>query len=327
MCGPRIRGLNCHPLRESTICAKLLDWILTALPSFNRVGDMSDWKSLYPFKSNFLDIDGMNYHYVDEGEGDPVVMVHGNPTWSFYYRNLIEKLSSSHRAIAVDHIGCGLSDRPQKYGYRFSDHISNLSKLMQTIDTENGTLVVHDWGGPIGLGALLHNMHRFKKVVLLNTGAFIPDVIPAKLKLARSRIFGRIAVQGFNRFILDAFKTGTNKHEIWTDEMKAGYLHPYRSWADRVAIYQFVRAIPVSPSHPTTGALKMIQGSMPKLAEKRVKMIWGMKDWVFSPAVLEKMKELLPHAEVTEIADAGHFVLEDAKDQVIDEISAFINEP
>lgn len=284
----------------------------------------SDWKSLYPFESNYIQFDQHKMHYVDHGEGEPVVMVHGNPTWSFYWRNLIQALSANHRCIAVDHMGCGLSDKPKKYKYRLTKHTENLSNLLTDLQLENATLVVHDWGGPIGLGAFLHRIHRFKRVVILNTGAFPPHAVPTKLKIARSPVLGQFAIQGMNMFLTDAFKTATTKHEIWTDAMKAGYLAPYNNWSNRKAVYQFVRDIPTNANHPTWNVLSAIERGLDRMADYPVKMIWGMKDWVFDHVCLEKMSELIPHASVHKIESAGHYVMEDAKDEVIEQIQDFI---
>ena len=110
------------------------------------------FEDIYPFKSNFLNIDGIKYHYLDEGSGETIVMLHGNPTWSFYYRNLIIGLRDNYRIIVPDHIGCGMSDKPQDYSYHLENHIKNLTIFLQTLNIPNLRLIVHDWGGPIGLG-------------------------------------------------------------------------------------------------------------------------------------------------------------------------------
>ena len=123
------------------------------------------WHDEYPFKSHYLEADGYRYHFLDEGEGDPVLMVHGNPTWSFYWRHLVLALSPRHRAIAVDHLGCGLSDKPLDYPYRLEDHVANLAGLVHALDLKNITLVVHDWGGPIGLSAALQLQERIGRLV------------------------------------------------------------------------------------------------------------------------------------------------------------------
>ncbi|HJN66192.1 MAG TPA: alpha/beta fold hydrolase, partial [Pirellulales bacterium] len=125
---------------------------------------MSNWKSLFPFTSRWRNIGGHRMHYVDEGQGEPLLLVHGNPTWSFYWRNLILGLRDHYRVLAVDHIGCGLSDKPQQYPYRLRQHTDNLIAFVEQLDLNRLTLVAHDWGGPIGLGTALALKDRFSRL-------------------------------------------------------------------------------------------------------------------------------------------------------------------
>lgn len=287
----------------------------------------NDWQQEYPFKSHYYDVGGgIRQHYVDEGEGDPIVMVHGNPTWSFYYRHLISKFRGTHRMIAPDHIGCGLSDKPQKYKYRLSQHIENLRRLITHLKLENATLVVHDWGGPIGLGMRMLLPHRFRRIVVLNTGAFIPQEIPFGLKLARLPLFGKIAIRGFNMFCRKAITTGVVDPKSLDAIARSGLLAPYNNWSNRIAIHQFVVDIPTNQSHPSYGSLNVVEQGMPKLAEYPVKMIWGMKDWVFTPAVLDEMRRLIPHASVHTLDNVGHYVMEEGRDEVIRQVEGFLDE-
>ena len=152
-------------------------------------------------------------HYVDEGPRDanPVLMVHGNPTWSFYYRNLIAGLADQHRTIAVDHVGCGLSDKPAQWSYRLQDHINNLANLVESLDLQNVTLVAHDWGGAIGLGTLQKLRERFKRIVLFNTAAFPPPYIPFRIRVCRWPVVGKLGLQGFNLFAKAAITMATER--------------------------------------------------------------------------------------------------------------------
>lgn len=284
------------------------------------------WQQEYPFESRFFDHDGVRQHYVDEGQGDPILMVHGNPTWSFYYRHLLSAFRDSHRVIAVDHVGCGLSDKPQNYKYRLQQHVDNLKHLVTDLKLENTTLVCHDWGGPIGLGMFLHLIHRFKQVVLLNTGAYIPKSLPLGLRMARWPLIGNIAVRGLNLFCKKALTSAVADPSCLSEITKQGLLAPYNSWANRVAVHRFVVDIPLKEGHPSYGALKLIQAGLSKLDETKVKMIWGMQDWVFTGEVLDEMTRLIPHASVHRIESAGHYVLEEAREEVIDQIGNFINE-
>ena len=157
-----------------------------------------DVRDLYPFQSHFHrePAMGLALHYLDEGSGQPILMVHGNPNWSFYFRDLVRAFWKSHRVIAPDHIGCGLSDKPQKYPYTLAQHIRNLESLVLAQDLQDITLVVHDWGGPIGLGVAGRHPERFKRLVIMNTAAFASERMPFLLHLARVPVVGSSTLAG-----------------------------------------------------------------------------------------------------------------------------------
>jgi pimeloyl-ACP methyl ester carboxylesterase len=154
--------------------------------------DPDDWRGLYPFCSRHLMLDGLRLHYLDEGHGEPLLMVHGNPTWSFYWRNLILGLRGDWRAVVPDHIGCGLSDKPQRYAYCLRQHIDNLVRLVESLELRNISLLGHDWGGAIGLGTALRLPDRFARLVLFNTGAFPPPFVPWRIRLCRLPWLGAV---------------------------------------------------------------------------------------------------------------------------------------
>ncbi len=160
--------------------------------------DVNTLKELYPFQSNFIELDGLKYHYLDEGKGEPVVMLHGNPTWSFYYRRLVSGLREQYRVIVPDHMGCGLSDKPQKYNYRLKQHIDNLDIFLEKLELKNITFALHDWGGAIGMGWAVRNPKRVKRFVVFNTAAFLLPCIPFRISICRIPVFGDIAVRCFN---------------------------------------------------------------------------------------------------------------------------------
>ena len=160
-----------------------------------------DWRSLYPFNSRQFTVGSHRLHYLDEGQGPPLLLVHGNPTWSFYWRDLIAALRPQFRVIAIDHLGCGMSDKPQDYPYRLQNHIDNLSRLVEHLELRELTLVAHDWGGPIGLGAALEMPKRFARFVILNSAAFRSPHIPWQIRLARTPLLGTVANRGLNLFL------------------------------------------------------------------------------------------------------------------------------
>jgi haloalkane dehalogenase len=291
-------------------------------------GTELNWRTLYPFASHWRDVDGARMHYVDEGPRDggetatTLLFVHGNPTWSFHWRRLIGSLSGERRCVAPDHLGCGLSDL-QPRPLALADHVDNLVRLIQELDLARITLVAQDWGGAIGLGALLAERERFQRIVLFNTGAFRPWFIPWRIRACRAPVVGRLAVQGLNLFARAAQRMTLARRRL-TAEEAAGCLAPYDCWQRRAAIYQFVRDIPASPRHPTWETLGRIEDRLPELADMPSLLVWGERDWCFTPECLERFLAAWPDAEFKRLADAGHWVVEDAADEVETSVRAFL---
>lgn len=285
---------------------------------------MSDWRQLYPFESHALDLDGQRYHYLDEGSGPALLLVHGNPTWSFYWRRLVLALRDRYRLIVPDHIGCGLSSKPAKYEYRLTQHVENLTRLVEQLDLTDITLIGHDWGGAIGLGAAVAQPDRFARLVLANTAGFRSARIPFRIRICRTPVFGRLAIQGMNAFARAALWMATEHPERLTADIRAGLIAPYDSWSNRRATYEFVQDIPLSSGHPSYAKLAEIEAGLATLADRPTLFVWGMKDWCFSPHFLQRFLEFFPSADVRRIEHAGHYVVEDAPDEVITAIEGFL---
>ncbi|QDU26914.1 Haloalkane dehalogenase [Anatilimnocola aggregata] len=290
----------------------------------------ADWRPLYPFASHFLPIGGAQMHYLDEGTkspgaNEPLLMVHGNPTWSFYWRNLVIGLRDQNRCVVPDHIGCGLSDKPQQYNYyTFAQHIQNLIELIEKLDLRNITLLAHDWGGAIGMGAATKIPERFARIVLFNTGAFPPMYIPWRIAALRLPGFGKVAIQGFNVFARSAIHMATEKPERMTPEVQAGLLAPYDNWANRIANYRFVKNIPMTRRHPSGRKLAEIESSLWTFKDRPISLIWGMRDWCFNPRCLARFEQHWPNAEVHRLDDCGHYVIEDAHERIIPIVQRFL---
>lgn len=286
----------------------------------------SDWHSQYPFHSQAIEIDSLRYHYIDQGSGDaPVVAVHGNPTWSFYWRRLLQGLAPARRVLAVDHIGCGMSDKPQDYDYSLAKHRDNLLEWIDRLGLRRITLVVHDWGGAIGLAAAVEQPDRFARLVVTNTGAFPPPYVPWRIAACRTPLVGTWAVRGLNLFARAAVTMATARYRRLPEAAAAGLLAPYDSWANRVAIDRFVRDIPMSSKHPTYAVLKRLEERLPTLADKPALLIWGMRDWCFRPECLHRFQQVWPQAEVVEMGDVGHYVMEDAPDATVAAVADFLD--
>ena len=303
---------------------------------------MTDWKELYPFDSCFLEIpksetsaDLVRMHYVDTGpvagrsdaDQQTVVCVHGNPTWSFYYRKILDQVSSRARIVAVDHIGCGLSDKPQQYQYTLERHVGNLARLIEQLDLRRITLVVHDWGGAIGLGAALKERTRVEKFVILNTAAFPPPYVPLRIAACRLPWVGNFAMRGLNLFARAALTMTLNRLPALEPRVAAGLLAPYRNWHDRIAIARFVQDIPRRKSQATWQKLVSIEQSLGVFGDCPTRIVWGMKDWCFRPECLKRLSELFPQAKVRRLDDVGHYVMEEAAHEVIQELIDCLEEP
>jgi haloalkane dehalogenase len=292
--------------------------------------DAKDWRQLYPFASHWADLPGGRMHYLDEGPeatGDgaasTLLFVHGNPTWSFHWRRLITALKPTHRCVAPDHLGCGLSEKPSRL-LTLDDHINNLCALIGQLRLERVTLVAQDWGGAIGLGAMQQAPQRLERIVLFNTGAFPPRYIPWRIRACRIPVLGRLGVQGANLFSLAALRMTLARRRKLESAVAAGYLAPYDSWANRRAVYGFVDDIPGGPNHPTWKTLAAIERKLPMFADRPIALIWGMRDWCFRPDCLDRFLEAWPRADAHRLADVGHWVVEDAPDDAQAIIEAFL---
>jgi pimeloyl-ACP methyl ester carboxylesterase len=284
-------------------------------------------RALCPFKSHWLDLDGSRLHYLDEGPAAAertLLFVHGNPTWSFHWRRLIARFRGENRCVAMDHLGCGLSDR-QPRPLRLADHIANVCRLVESLDLRRITLVAQDWGGAIGLGALLAERERFEQIVLFNTGAFRPWFIPRRIRVCRMPVVGKLAVQGGNAFSRAALTMTLARRRRLDPAVAAGYLAPYDSWLRRAAVYQFVKDIPLSANHPTWQTLGAIEDQLPKLADMPSLLVWGERDWCFTTECLDRFAAAWPQAEVRRLPDVGHWVLEDAPDDAERFVADFLN--
>jgi len=287
--------------------------------------------SLYPFEGRHLELDGgVRMHYLDCGDGPAVVMVHGNPTWSFYYRDLVGTLSHAHRCVVPDHIGCGYSDKPDDdvYPYTLARRIDDLCALIDHAIPEGPIdLVLHDWGGMIGMGWAVRHPERVRRIVLLNTAAFRnpkDERLPVSLWLVRNTALGAVLVRGFNAFSRGATRMAVTKKRL-PREVRDAYCAPYDSWQNRIATLRFVQDIPLKPADPGYDLINEIEARFPALfADTPVLLLWGERDFVFDDAFLQTWIEHLPHAEVHRYPDCGHYVLEDAGDDIRPRVDAFL---
>ncbi|MCA9050548.1 MAG: alpha/beta fold hydrolase [Planctomycetaceae bacterium] len=251
-------------------------------------------------------------------------MVHGNPTWSFVWRRLIQDLKADYRIIAVDHLGCGFSEKPQTDVYVLERHIQRLTALTECLNLSDITLFAHDWGGAIGMGCAGRQPERFSRFVLMNTGAFRSSRIPLRISACRIPLLGTIAMQGLNLFSLAALRMAVERP--LNSSAAAGLLAPYNTWKNRIAVRRFVHDIPLTPEHRSYATLQNVEDGLQQFQRHPMLLVWGMRDWCFTPHFFEEFCQRFPDARQHPIADAGHYVFEDAPQELLESCRRFLSE-
>ena len=282
---------------------------------------------IYPFENSYLDLNGLRLHYLDEGNGDPVVMVHGNPTWSIYYRNLVHALKGSFRAIVPDHMGCGFSDKPDdtRYDYTLTQRIDDLEALLTHLKIKDKvTLVLHDWGGMIGMGYAARHPESIYRLVILNTSAFHkPEnkAFPFLLRLCRNSGIGSFLVNRYNVFSRLAARICCKRRSM-SKELREAYIAPYRE--SSIATLRFVQDIPLRPGDRSYETVTEIQNALSLFKDLPILVCWGEKDFVFDEHFLKEWTRIFPRVQVHRFPDCGHYVLEDATEEIIKIVQVFL---
>ena len=282
----------------------------------------------YPFAPQRLEVrQDIALSYLDEGprDGEVVVMLHGNPSWSYYWRQLVlglrdPALGKAYRCIVPDHVGMGLSDKPDdardaspRYDYTLRSRVEDLTTLLDTLGiTGPVTLAVHDWGGMIGMAWALRHLPQVRRLVILNTATFPlpPDKpMPRSLAFGRDSALGALAIRGFNAFAALASYVGVAKP--MPPAVRRAYVAPYDSWRHRIATLRFVQDIPLRDGDPAWPLVEEAGRRLHEFADRPAFIGWGLRDFVFDRHCLAAFTAALPHAEVHAFADADHYVLED----------------
>jgi haloalkane dehalogenase len=278
----------------------------------------TDFEGTFPFEPRYVEAGDVRIHYVDEGPRDAptLLFVHGNPTWSYMWREPIAALSKQgRRCVAFDHMGFGRSDKPPHLGrYSLQTHIEHARRLVEQLDLSDVTLVAHDWGGPVGLGAMLDHVDRLSSAVLINTWAWeLPSFVPPFIREFRTEGLGEILVLGGNLFV-ESIPGGMANRDTDPVMMNA-YRAPFRDYWSRVGMLAFQRDIPFTERDRSAALMGSIHERLEQL-DIPVTLVWGMRDPVFQPVFMDQWRELFPDARVVELDDAAHFVPEDRPDAV-----------
>ena len=285
----------------------------------------------YPFTpKQFQPRPGLSMSYLDEGprDGEVVVMLHGNPSWSYYWRTLVSGLSDIYRCIVPDHIGMGFSDKPDDadYDYTLQSRVDDVEALLKHLGiTGPVTLAVHDWGGMIGFGWALSHAAQVKRLVVTNTAAFpLPQAkpMPWQIALGRDWKFGALIIRAFNAFSSGASYLGVERR--MPADVRRAYVSPYNNWKNRISTVRFMQDIPLGTQDKAWPLLEEAGRRLPEFADRPAFLGWGLKDFVFDKHFLAGFRAALPNAEVHAYDDAGHYVLEDKHETLVPLIRDFL---
>ena len=291
----------------------------------------------YPFVPQRFEVrPGIAMSFLDEGprDGEVVVMLHGNPSWSFYWRHLVLGLRDRYRCIVPDHVGMGLSDRPEDapgasptYDYTLQSRIDDLDALLRHLGIDGPvTLAVHDWGGMIGFGWALRDPARVRRLVITNTASFpLPAAkrFPKRLAMGRDSRLGGCLIRRFNLFARGAAWMGTRR--TLPPPVRVAYAGVYQGWANAIATLRFMQDIPLADGDRAWPLLKAAEAQLPGYADRPAFIAWGLRDFVFDRHFLDGFRRALPRAQVWAYDDAGHYVLEDRHETLVPAIRAFLD--
>ena len=275
----------------------------------------------YGFKPHYLEQDGLRMHYLDEGQGPPVLLMHGEPTWSYLYRTIIPELTPAARAIAPDYFGFGRSDKPLRLDdYSYDFHFGSIERLVEELDLRDLTVVVQDWGGPLGLRLAVEHTDRVARLVIMNTG--IGGGRPPSDEWLRFRDF----LRRVGSDIVPGKLVHISCVQPMADDVEEAYSAPWPVPESKAGILKFPDLVPISPDHPDTPAHLRVREALGRW-EKPALVLFSDSDPIFSPRVAERIAAHIPGALEPEIvAGAGHFLQEDRGEQIGTRIRRFVEE-
>ena len=283
---------------------------------------MNSWldQKEYPFNSNYFNVNGHQMHYIDEGQGETILFIHGTPSWSFDFRNVIKSLSKNYRCIAIDHVGFGLSDKPEFYDYSTQNHSWTLEKFVLDLGLKNINLVLHDFGGPIGLDFAIRNSQLIKRITVLNSWLWSSEGDPKYLKLKRILKSPLLPfLYKYLNFSAKYILPSSFGDSKLSTKMKAQFTRPFENRKQRNGTLAFAHSLLNDQEW-----FEQLWNKRPSISQIPILFVWGMKDPVLSNLCLEKFSEGFPNSKTVEIETAGHFPQEEQPQQVADAIRHFL---
>lgn len=278
--------------------------------------------SEYPFISNYFDINGHKLHYIDEGQGETILFVHGTPSWSFDFRKIIINLKENFRCVAIDHIGFGLSDKPQEYDYSTHNHCNTLEKFIADRRLENITLVVHDFGGPIGLNFAIHYPEKIQNLVILNSWLWSSNADPDFIKF--TKILKSPLLPFFYRYLNFSPKfilpRSFGDHKLSSSLLRQ-YTKTFADKTQRNGALAFAKSLLIDQDW-----FEQLWKSKSAISHKPTLFIWGMKDPVIKPKNLEKFVSGFVNSKTIKLETSGHFPQEEQPEIVSKSILDFLTE-
>lgn len=288
----------------------------------------STFDGTFPFESRFVEVDGVRLARIDEGSGEPVVMVHGNPTWSYLYRHFVGPLATAgYRAVAPDLLGFGRSDKPL-VDYTYERHIASLSAHLLALDLRDITMVVQDWGSPISLAFASEHPERVKRLVVMNARPRpfeSESELPAIFARFREPIMGEVLVQGLNAFVEGMIPNGIFKKERVTPALLDAYRAPLPDFNSRAAALAFARGHPIGPGHRDYERERRTSEWVSRFRGPAL-LVCALRDHAYAQKSLEIWQELLPHATSRTLPDAAHYLQEDAHEEIVPWIIEFLRQ-
>lgn len=275
-------------------------------------------EKIFPFKRNWFERGNIRMHYVDEGQGKPVVMFHACPMWSFAYRHLIRGLAPDYRVIAFDLPGFGLSTAGKEFDYTLNGYINVTEAFLESLELEDVTLVLHGWGGTVGMGYAVRHPRTIRSLVVFNTLSLTPVLIPLRMRFCRIPWLGAKLVVDLNLLLL-----GNRQH---TKDVAEAYDYPYRNHSSRYPLYRFVEDIPAVPEADSAQRMMEIEAGLWMFRTTPALILWAMHDWLYSPRMLKWWRRYLPNAEVHRIERAGRYIQEDAPEELLTCIQNFFTQ-